>query len=134
MKKEIEATLLGINEEEFIGLMKKHNATFVGDWLMNRNCYDFNPVDDNKWIRLRTTGEETTLTIKEIINDGIEGTKELEIAVSDFALTNEILNKLGYHARSSQTNRQLDIFWMMLKLILIFGRSFQLMLNLKPNR
>ena len=107
MKKEIEARLLGINEEEFIGLMKKHNATFVGDWLMSRNCYDFNPVDDNKWIRLRTTGDETTLTIKEIVNNGIDGTNELEIVVSDFAATNEVLNKLGYFARSSQTNRRI---------------------------
>lgn len=107
MKTEIEARLLGINEEEFIGLMKKHNATFVGDWLMSRNCYDFKPVDDNKWIRLRTTGEETTLTIKEIVNDGIEGTRETEIVVSDFDATNEILNKLGYVARSSQTNRRI---------------------------
>ena len=51
MRKEIEARLLGINEEEFIALMRKHNATFVGDWLMSRNVYDFNPIDDNKWIR-----------------------------------------------------------------------------------
>lgn len=107
MKKEIEARLLGINEEEFIALMRKHNATFVGDWLMSRNVYDFNPVDDNKWIRLRTTGDETTLTIKEIENGGIEGTNELEIIVSDFDATNEILNKLGYFARGSQTNRRI---------------------------
>lgn len=107
MRTEIEARLLGINEEEFIALMKKHNATFVGDWLMIRNCYDFKPVDDKKWIRLRTTGEETTLTIKEIVDDGIEGTHELEIVVSDFDATNEILNKLGYVARSSQTNRRI---------------------------
>lgn len=107
MRTEIEARLLGINEEEFIALMKKHNAIFVGDWLMSRNCYDFKPVDDKKWIRLRTTGEETTLTIKEIVDDGIEGTHELEIVVSDFDATNEILNKLGYVARSSQTNRRI---------------------------
>lgn len=107
MKKEIEARLLGINEEEFIALMRKHNATFVGDWLMSRNVYDFNPIDDNKWIRLRTTGEETTLTIKEITSKDIEGTLETEIVVSDFDTTNEILNKLGYFARGSQTNRRI---------------------------
>ena len=107
MKTEIEARLLDINEEEFIASLKSHNATFVGDWLMSRNVYDFNPIDDNKWIRLRTTGDETTLTIKEIVDDGIEGTRELEIVVSDFDATNEILNKLGYFARGSQTNRRI---------------------------
>lgn len=107
MKTEIEARLLDIDEDEFIKVMKQHNATFVGDWLMSRNVYDFNPADDNKWIRLRTTGEETTLTIKEIVDDGIEGTRELEIIVSDFDATNEILNKLGYFARGNQTNRRI---------------------------
>lgn len=107
MKTEIEARLLDINEKNFIELMKKHNATFVGDWLMRRYCYDFKPIDDNRWIRLRTTGEETTLTIKEVVDGGIEGTRETEIVVSDFDTTNEILNKLGYTARSSQTNRRI---------------------------
>ena len=107
MKKEIEARLLGINEEEFIALIKKHNAEFVGDWFMSRNVYDFNPIDDNKWIRLRTNGVETTLTIKEIKSKDIEGTLETEIIVSDFDATNEILNKLGYFARGSQTNRRI---------------------------
>lgn len=107
MKTEIEARLLDINEEEFISSLKNHNATFVGDWLMSRNVYDFNPIDDGKWIRLRTNGEETTLTIKEIVDKSIEGTKELEIVVSDFDATNEILNKLGYFARGSQTNRRI---------------------------
>ena len=72
MKTEIEARLLDINEEEFINNLKKHDATFVGDWLMSRNVYDFNPIDDGKWIRLRTNGEETTLTIKEIVGIEIE--------------------------------------------------------------
>ena len=107
MRKEIEARLLDINEEEFIALMKKHNAEFDGDWLMSRNVYDFNPVDDNKWIRLRTTGEETTLTIKEISSSKIDGTKESEIVVSDFNETDLILNKLGYIARSKQENRRI---------------------------
>ena len=107
MKTEIEARLLDINEEAFIELMCKNNAKFVGDWLMSRNVYDFNPIDDNKWIRLRTNGEETTLTIKEVEDHSISGTKEIEIVVSDFDSTNEILNKLGYFARGSQTNRRI---------------------------
>jgi len=74
---------------------------------MSRNVYDFNPIDEGKWIRLRTNGEETTLTVKEIVDHSIEGTKEIEVVVSDFDATNEILNKLGYFARGSQTNRRI---------------------------
>ncbi len=107
MNTEIEARLLDVDEEKFIELLKHNNAIFVGDWLLKRNVYDFNPVDDNKWIRLRTNGAETTLAIKEIENNTIEGTKELEIVVSDFDKTNEILEKLGFHARGSQTNRRI---------------------------
>ena len=89
-------------------VLKKENATFVGDWLQLRYCYDFCPKKENSWIRLRTNGEKTTLTIKEINSSKIDGTKESEIVVSDFAITNEILNKLGYVARSKQENRRIQ--------------------------
>lgn len=107
MKTEIEARLLEVNVADFIKKLNLNNAKFVGDWLQIRNCYDFNPVKKNSWIRLRTNGVETTLTIKEITNSKIDGTKELEINVSDFDLTDEILNKLGYTVRSKQENRRI---------------------------
>ncbi|MBP3581954.1 MAG: CYTH domain-containing protein [Clostridia bacterium] len=107
MKTEIEARILDIDAQEIIDKLESLNATFVGDWLQLRNCYDFNPVKPNSWIRLRTNGKETTLTIKEIENLTISGTKELEIIVSNFEETDKILNKLGYKARSSQENRRI---------------------------
>ena len=43
--------------------------------------------------------------IKEVIdNKKIDGTKELEIKVSDFNKTNLILNELGYNFRNYQEN------------------------------
>ncbi|MBQ8444745.1 MAG: CYTH domain-containing protein [Clostridia bacterium] len=107
MKTEIECRLLNVDVKKFIKKLKEHNATFVGDWLQIRNCYDFNPVKKNSWIRLRTNGIETTLTIKEINNSKIDGTKECEVKVSDFNTTDELLNKLGYFARSKQENRRI---------------------------
>jgi adenylate cyclase class 2 len=107
MKSEIECRLLECNVEKTIKLLEENGAKFVGDWLQLRYCYDFNPVQENSWIRLRTNGKETTLTIKEITSAKIDGTKESEIVVSDFANTNEILNKLGYSARSKQENRRI---------------------------
>ena len=107
VKNEIEARLLEIDVENFIKKLNDNDAVFVGDWLQVRYCYDFNPVRENSWIRLRTNGVETTLTIKEIKSSKIDGTKELEIVVSDFFSTDELLNKLGYIARSKQENRRI---------------------------
>jgi len=107
MKTEIECRLLDCNVEQIMKKLKDNNAQFIGDWLQIRNCYDFNPVREKSWIRLRTNGVETTLTIKEISNKNIDGTKECEIVVSDFATTDELLNKLGYFARSKQENRRI---------------------------
>ena len=107
MKNEIEIRLLECNELDIIKKLEDNKASFVGEWLQIRKCYDFNPVRENSWIRLRTNGIETTLTIKEIQNDKIDGTKELEIVVSDFNDTDEILNKLGYVSRSNQENKRI---------------------------
>ena len=107
MKTEIECRFLEINVEKLIEKLELCGATFFGDWVQMRYCYDFKPVRKNSWIRLRTNGKETTLTIKEIGSDKIDGTKECEIAVSDFSTTDEILQKLGYKARSKQENRRI---------------------------
>ena len=107
MKTEIECRLLECDVDRLISLLNENNAKFVGDWLQMRYCYDFNPVKENSWIRLRTNGKTTELTIKEIQSTKIDGTKESEIIVSDFNATNEILNKLGYIARSKQENRRI---------------------------
>ena len=83
-------------------------AKKIGEYLQKRYIYDFNPVDDNKWLRLRTNGEKVTLTIKKLENKfSIGGTKELEIEVSDFEKANMILNELGYRYRNYQENRRI---------------------------
>ena len=48
----------------------------------------------------------TTLTIKDIVSEKIDGTKELEIEVDDFEKTNLILNELGYRPKGYQENRR----------------------------
>ena len=100
MKTEIECRMLDCDVDKFIEKLRSNNPKFIGDWLQIRNCYDFTPKRENSWIRLRTNGIETTLTIKEIKNNDIDGTRECEIVVSDFDTTDEMLNKLGYVARS----------------------------------
>jgi adenylate cyclase class 2 len=62
--------------------------------------------DESRWIRLRNTGSRSTLTVKEIAHDGIDGTHEVEVGVDDFDATNELLGRLGFTPKSYQENRR----------------------------
>ena len=101
---EYEARVLEINHDEIVSKLEKLGATKVFDAMQKRKVYDFNPVEPNRWIRLRTNGIKTTLTIKEVKEKTVDGTKELEIEVSDFDKTDEILTALGYKHRTFQEN------------------------------
>lgn len=107
MKTEYEARILEIEKQEFIKKIESLGAIKVGDYHQRRYIYDFNPITKGKWIRLRDNGEYSTLTIKEIKNDNIDGTKELEIKVNDFENANLILKELGYEPRSYQENKRI---------------------------
>jgi adenylate cyclase class 2 len=104
MKTEYELRVLEIDKKEIIKKLEELGAKRIGEYNQRRYIYDFKPALDNKWIRLRTGGEKTTLTIKQIDSKEIDGTKELEIEVSNFDDTNQILNQLGYNSRLYQEN------------------------------
>ena len=107
MNTEVEVRILNIDKDELISKLEKNNAKFIGDWHQIRYVYDFKPINPNKWIRLRTNGVDTTLTIKEVKDKTVEGTKELEITVSSLETTHQILEKLGYKRRSIQENKRI---------------------------
>lgn len=104
MAKECEVTLLEIDdnfEKKILGL----GAKLVSDSIQKRYVYDVKPVSPNKWIRLRTNGEKTTLTIKEVEDkNAIGGTEEIEITVDSFDEANNFLESLGYESRNYQEN------------------------------
>lgn len=105
MKIENEVTVLNINKDEFIKKILLAGGKEVSPELKQIRCvYDFNPVNEHKWIRLRTNGKKSTLTIKETNGSSKMGARELEIEVSNFEETNRILNELGYHYRNRQEN------------------------------
>jgi adenylate cyclase class 2 len=74
--------------------------------LMRRYVYDITPGNRSKWIRLRDSGNETTLCVKEIRSDEIDGTHEVEVTVDDFETTNQLLATLGFTPKSYQENRR----------------------------
>ena len=108
MHTEYEVRILEINQEEVIKKLEELHATKEWDHVQRRYVYDFVPKQDKKWIRLRTNGDKTTLTIKNIVESSIDGTQELEIVVDDFDRTNLILKELGYEAFSYQENRRIQ--------------------------
>ena len=94
MNKEYEVTILEIDnhfEEKLLEL----GAKLVSDSLQKRYVYDVIPVNPNKWIRLRTNGNKTTLTVKEVKDKNeIGGTDESEIVVDSFDNANKLLESL----------------------------------------
>ena len=108
MHTEYEVRILEIDIDEVIAKLEEINAKKEWDLLQRRYVYDFIPKVEGKWIRLRTNGEKTTLTIKNLVSSEIDGTQELEIEVDDFLKCNQILNELGYEAKGYQENRRIQ--------------------------
>ena len=108
MHTEYEVRILEIDPEDIKKRLEKVDAKFEWDRIQKRYVYDFIPKVDSKWIRLRTNGIKTTLTIKDLVTSKIDGTRELEIEVDDFVNTNKILEELGYTPRNYQENRRIQ--------------------------
>jgi len=106
MQIEFELKVLDVDASLVREKLKNLGAEFVENKDSRRYVYDFNPANPNSWVRLREMGGELTLTIKEIEHDGIDGTKELEVVVSDFDSMHAILQKLGYKPRAYQENKR----------------------------
>lgn len=104
---EYEVRVLEINTNEIKEKLNELGAVLVEDVFQKRYVYDFNPKNPNKWIRLRTNGTKTTLTIKNVETSKIDGTRELEVVVDDFDTTNEILAELGYKPKGIQENKRI---------------------------
>ncbi len=105
---EFEARILEIDHNEIVAKLEALGAKKVKDVFQRRYVYDFNPIQKHKYIRVRTDGIKTTLSIKQVEKDTIDGTKELEIEVSDFEKANEILNILGYFPKGYQESKRLE--------------------------
>lgn len=105
---EHEAKILGIDPDA----IEKHILDIGGrkldEQLMRRYVYDIVPGVAGKWIRLRDNGKETTLAVKEITSDAIDGTHEVEVNVDDFTITNALLEMLGFTAKSYQENKRIS--------------------------
>lgn len=108
MHTEYEVRILEVDVEKVKDRLEKLKAKMKWDQIQKRYVYDFIPKLDGKWIRLRTNGDKTTLTIKNIVTSKIDGTQELEVVVDNFERTNLILKELGYVPKGYQENRRIQ--------------------------
>lgn len=108
MHTEFEVRILEIDKDQILKKLEELNAKFEWDHIQKRYVYDFIPKIDKKWIRLRTNGEKSTLTIKNLVSSNIDGTQELEVTVDNFDRTNLILKELGYVPKGYQENRRIQ--------------------------
>lgn len=108
MNIEYEVRVLEINSEELVQKIEALGGKLKGNWYQKRYVYDTIPKKDSQWIRLRTNGETTTLTYKNVEKTTVDGTKELEIVVSDFEKTNELLEQAGIKSKGYQENKRIQ--------------------------
>lgn len=106
MHTEYEVRFLEIDVDKIKKKLDELEAELQWDLLQKRYVYNFIPKVEGKWIRLRTNGDKTTLTIKNLVSSEIDGTQELEIEVDNFERTNLILKELGYEPKGYQENRR----------------------------
>lgn len=108
MESEYEITVLDIDVSEIEKKLESIGAIKQGEYFQKRNLYNFHEEYRGRFIRLRTNGEKTTLTIKDkSAKKEIGSVKELEIEVSNFEKTNEILELLGYEHSTYQENKRI---------------------------
>ncbi|MGW7064612.1 CYTH domain-containing protein [Streptomyces sp. NPDC054904] len=103
---EFEAKALEIVPADLAAHIEKAGGTHIADRHMRRYIYDTVPAVAGKWVRLRDTGTEVTLCVKEIHSDQVDGTRETEVGVADFVLAHAALTASGLTARSYQENRR----------------------------
>jgi len=105
---EYEGKILNININEIRSKLKKLKAIKKNEYEFKRYVFDTIPKTDNRWVRLRSDGKQTTLTVKEIKSNSIDGTSEWEVDVSDIKTTLTILEKIGISPRGYQESNRED--------------------------
>lgn len=103
---EYEAKILDVDPGDIAKRVLNAGGRVVGGGLQRRYVYDIDPTDQSRWIRLRETAAKTTLAVKVIHHDGIDGVEEVEVEVDDFVRTARLLELQGFHAKAYQENRR----------------------------
>jgi adenylate cyclase class 2 len=112
---EFEIKFLEVNVPELEKKLLEIGAEKVDEYNYIRVLMDYpdeRMKDVHSWIRIRTDGEETTLTYKQRL--GVkpghlsdEGMKEIEVVVEDYEKTLQIMKALGLMVTREEKNKRL---------------------------
>lgn len=105
MNTEFEAKAVKVDKEEIRKKLKDLGANLVFEEKQYTRVTYKLPIDlKGGWGRLRTDGDKTTLAIKQVVEKSVTGTKEIEIEVSNFEDTRELLKMSGWEEKNYQEN------------------------------
>src|SRR3990167_3119021 len=114
---EFEIKFLEVNVPELEKKLIAIGAKKVGEYDQHMFLFDYPDYrldKDHSWIKLRTNGEETTLTYKQRLgvksNDGSiqdEGMKEIEVVIDSYEKTFELLKAIGLVVKRKEGNRRI---------------------------
>ena len=110
METEVEAKFLGIH----VSALQKRLASIKAkcahpERLMRRKVFDYPDHSLEKkgaWIRVRDEGDQITLTLKQLNDRTLHGTKEITIIVSDFEKACQFLLASGFIQTSYQETKR----------------------------
>lgn len=105
---EYELRVLEIDVTNLIKKIKALGGTLTGSYEFRRYVFETVPAVKGRWVRLRTDGHSTTLTVKQIDADTVDGTSEWETTVDDFDITLKMLQKMGLRAKGYQENKRTE--------------------------
>lgn len=112
---EFEIKFLEVDVPELEKKLLEIGAKKVFDFLYRRRVFDFSDMrlaNDHSWVRLRDEGEKITLTYKKRLGVGKnklkdESMREIEIIVSDFEKTAELLRSVGMIEKFYEENKRI---------------------------
>ena len=114
---EFELKFLEVDVPELEKKLLSIGARKVGEYNYSRKLFDYpngSLNDRHGWVRVRTSGGETTLTYKQTLrkklNDGSEeniGVKEIEVSVNDYERTCELLEAIGLVVTTEEKNKRI---------------------------
>jgi adenylate cyclase class 2 len=99
--------ILWIDVPRVTDAITKAGATFLDDYIFRQYVFDAVPATRGTWVRLCTNGKKTTLTVKEITLNGVDGTTEWEVVMADFKAAFAMLQRAGLRAKRYQENRRI---------------------------
>ena len=110
MEIEIEAKFPDIDADALRAILKEKGANLeYPEALMRRKTFDYPDRRLNKisgWIRVRDEGNKVTLSYKQLHDRTLHGTKEVDVVVSDFDKTLQLLEAIGMVAKSYQETKR----------------------------